>query len=269
MQRESWHCTGNLIPKDDNLTLTKAPFAADFFECTTEIKDSEVRVSLDVSAANEDFDNHRWCATVRSIAQYIADLYLSILSFGEGGRYSTLITMIEDHSTGDTYEYSPILKNPSSNDDLKIDNIGSLLFPLRELAAANRHFRRAMRDYANALHESPDSLFYCYRALETLRESFEDDWDKMHQELGTNQCAIYVIIQRHSNKIRHGSLPNYEQSLERLNILFYALEYVRDTLLAFLIRETPSINQQSPVLDCSRIPEFVDIEDRKKCTCRA
>ena len=129
-------------------------------------------------------------------------------------------------------------------------------------------FRMAMQDYASALRDSQDAFFYCYRALETLKQSFGGGWGEMHRKLGTNRCVIKTLIKQHADQIRHGNPPIPEQMLQRQRTLFHALKYVRDTLLAFLIRRTPSLNQKTPILDLSRVPESVSIKCGKSCECK-
>ncbi len=137
MQRELWYCSGKLIPEDKNLTLTETRLDADdLFTSTTEIRGSIVYVELDISAADEGIDDQFNSTIAQKTAQYIAELWLSVLSFGEGGNYSTLITKIVYGIHGPDFEYSPILKTLEC-DDLRIHNMNNLMQWLGQLASAS------------------------------------------------------------------------------------------------------------------------------------
>ena len=83
----------------------------------------------------------------------------------------------------------------------------------------------------------------------------------MHESLGTNYCAIYTLIKQHADPIRHAKDPDYEE-LARIS----ALTYVRDTLLAFMIKNGGNnAHRESPVLDHGRIPNHIATQHKGEC----
>ena len=113
----------------------------------------------------------------------------------------------------------------------------------------------ALLDYGTALNLTPYSPFYMYRALEALCNHY-GEWEKMHQALGTNECAIKTLIKKYADKIRHAKPLDEEEFGESYLKYYHALKYVRDTLLAFLIRNSePELNMQMPDLSSTRIPQ--------------
>ena len=66
--------------------------------------------------------------------------------------------------------------------------------------------------------------------------------------------------------VRHGIDPDYQKVHDSV---WYALTYVRDTLLAFLItNSTTGTNLgRRPVLDCTRIPDHITTKHKQGCTC--
>ena len=78
----------------------------------------------------------------------------------------------------------------------------------------------------------------------------------MHQAIGTDERTIKELIQIYADKIRHGNPLDEEGSQESYLKYYHALKYVRDTLVAFLIRNSESeLNMQMPDLSCNRISQ--------------
>ena len=261
MQRESFICTGDLIPKDNELHLAEIRLEEGDWISNTEIRHSIVRVQLNVPSGHRYADNRVQRTIILRAAQYYADMWLSVVSFAEGACYSTQILRIED-STGSVQEFSPRLKFGSEAGDLRNGIAENTAGLVARMSLTNIQFGLAVGDYATALRWTRDASFHCYRALEILCQHFGGDWKKMHELLGTNQCAIYTLIKQHADKVRHGELPDY-QELDRST--WFALAYVRDTLLAFLINNMPDTNLELPVLDHRRIPDHIATIHKGDC----
>ncbi len=216
-----------------------------------------VRVELDIPNACKDLNVRADRTALLRGAQYIADTWLACISFLEGACYSTQIMRIED-SAGCIREFGPRLRFGNEGDDLRVENM-ELIALVVQMASTNHWFEMALRDYAAGLRWSQDAAFHCYRALETLCWHYDGNWEDMHSSLGTSRDEINTLIKRHADKIRHGRSLNETEYRELDNSAFYALTYVRDALLAFLIKNSAiNFDMGMPVLDHSRNPDHID-----------
>ena len=104
-----------------------------------------------------------------------------------------------------------------------------------------------------------------YRALDTLRKHFDDDWDKMHQSLGTTELKTKSLLATYANKIRHGKSLNLQELFDAYLGHYDALKYVRNALLTFLTNNSqPDINLQLPNLGRAVIPNITANPDKNK-----
>ena len=244
------------------MRMAGTPLVEGDWKSVTEIRDSTVRVKLEVSSTQEGLDSREQWYKLKRGAQFIAEGWLSVLSFAEGAHYSTQIQRIED-STGYIREFGPRLRFGPEAADLRIANAGHVAGLVAAMSLRIHEFEVAVRNYAKALCWSQDAPFFCYRALEALCGTFGKDWENMHRSLGTNRCAIYTLIQQHADPTRHAEEPSYEE-LDRSP--WYALTYVRDTLLAFLIKNSPTATYLAmPKLGHCRIPDHIDTVHKGNC----
>lgn len=85
------------------------------------------------------------------------------------------------------------------------------------------HLRLAVKDYVNAMRdEGHDSMFFAYRAVEHVCRSITgvpgqisaDDWDKMHQVLGTSKPLLDPLINS-ATQVRHGNVTTRQIAAAR------------------------------------------------------
>ena len=273
-QQELFICSGSLIPEDHELGLTTGWQTCGDWDMLVEIKCSRVMVSLKAPRAHEGVFLRVRNGTVMRTAQYFADMWLPIVSFGEGASYATRIIEMEN-ADGYVKRFGPGHRYGDGPDDhFSVEGYLSHVGSYADLIAEDVWFGRAMQDYANALHISEDTPFYCYRALETLMHHYcrkcrngEDckncsNWYEMHAELGTSRCAIEKI-KPYADK-RHGrpfSMSDFEElETKGGNVsMLEMLKDVRDTLQAFVIKHKPwsGCDGELPKLDCTRIPKRI------------
>lgn len=233
---------------------------------------------MNVSRAHQDVSGYVQNGTVLRCAQYIADMWLPLVSFGEGASYATRITEIE-YSEGYVKKFGPrLIYGAGVDDHFRIKDFHNHMGSYGTLSASNHRFKMAMQDYANALRISEDTSFYCYRALETLMHHYCEKckkvencrncqaWNKMHDDLRTSKCAIDPIKQ-YADKVRHGHSLN-SSDYEKLEVkggYVYMLKYVRDTLQNFVIRHNPwpGCKGELPQPDYSELLESMTAN----CTC--
>ncbi len=263
-----FRCSGKLDPEDHYLTANlegiRLPDASGGVYCTSkvEVDNSEVHVILEGLSVHEETDIRAVRARVMQIAQLLADTILSTVSFQEGGNYSVRLSNICDETFIER-ELGPRFTFGHEAQTLKIEHHDGINKDIVLLAFRNDWFRKAVIDYSTALKWSADAPFHCYRALDALCQHFDGNWNKMHESLGTNHCAIYTLIQQHADPIRHAKDPDYEKLAQ---IPWYALTYVRDTLLAFMIKNgATDADRRLPVLDHRRIPSHIVARHKGDC----
>ncbi|MDE2645242.1 MAG: hypothetical protein OXI05_05325 [Bacteroidota bacterium] len=264
-----FRCSGKLDPEDHNITEKLEDvrlldeFGGGHCTLTVEIDNSEVDVILRGLSVPEGANIEVFrTAVLREVAQPLADTILSAISYEEGGNFSVRLSRVCDETFIER-ELGPRLNFGYDARTLKIENHIGISKDIARLALRNKWFGRAILDYSTALKWSADAPFHCYRALDSLRQHFGGDWNTMHQSLGTNYCAIYTLIQQHADSVRHARDPDYEK-LARTP--WYALTYVRDTLLAFMIKnDATDAYRELPVLDHGRIPDHIVTQHRGDC----
>ena len=204
-QRETFVCIGDLIPEDHELGMPETPLRSrhDEWITTTAIRCSKVFIKLEIPGDYTEIDPRALRDLVVREAQHTAQMWLSVIGFVEGATYLTRISTIED-SAGCIRELGPKPRFGFLGEDLEIENAKEFAGPAAALSITNIHFRGALHDYVTALNFTLDSPFYLYRALDTLRKHFDNDWDKMHQSLGTNRSTTDALLTTHATKIRHG-----------------------------------------------------------------
>lgn len=244
-------CTGDLVPNDNELEMLETPLGAgqDGWIMTSTIRCSKVLIKLERPVDYTDIDPDEIRDLVAREAQYRAQMWLSVIGFVEGTSYSTRISTIED-STGCIRKLASKPRSRSRSDDLGIENAKELAGSVAALSIKNEYFRRALHDYVTALNFTLDSPFYLYRALDTLRKHFDNDWSKMHKSLGTSKSEIDARLTLDATKIRHGDPLNQQELLNSYLKHYDASKYVRDALLTFLVKNSESdLDLQLPDLD--------------------
>ncbi|AUN42565.1 hypothetical protein ASU32_23160 [Tsukamurella tyrosinosolvens] len=89
---------------------------------------------------------------------------------------------------------------------------GEQLGPFAETAVGLPAVRFALADIAQAMKLDGDCGFYCYRAIESLRQTYvgegagarERSWASLHADLGTERKGILAAIQEDAEARRHG-----------------------------------------------------------------
>ena len=162
IQQESFVCTGDLIPDNNQLGMpeTKLPTRNPRdWTSTIKIQDLIVTVKLEgpVDCTNTNPDVIRDWA-IRD-AQDLAELWLSIINFVEGASYSVRISRIVD-SIGRTRTVSPKPRLFSRGGDLQFPDREVLAGRVTRLAITNEHFRMALLYCGTALNLTPYSPFY-------------------------------------------------------------------------------------------------------------
>jgi hypothetical protein len=121
-----------------------------------------------------------------------------------------------------------------------------------ELTLQNRHVRRALTDLRNAVQASQDTAFYCYRAVESIRQSWADSgsegkqWVAMNTALRIDRSA-HDAIKRWADDQRHGAgiLPMTDS--DRASALLHAWG-VTDRYLVLIDQNVDMLPESFPLL---------------------
>ena len=169
-------------------------------------------------------------ASAKTSAEHFAQSVVSALGYSLGCGYSVEITQVVAESGHPTVfgvqpgrlGFEP--NNPTFEHTLR-------------LAIEDLFFRLALRDYVRALTDEIDCALYCYRAIESLRSSFEapsesESWVAMHAALGTTRELIQDKVKAFADPIRHGNWASAPPvtSRDRLEML----RITRDILHKYL-----------------------------------
>ncbi|MDE2770549.1 MAG: hypothetical protein OXI44_05160 [Bacteroidota bacterium] len=255
---EYFICIGGLVPEDNELGMPETPLRSrhDDWITTTAIRCSKVFIKLEIPGDYTEIDPRALRDLVVREAQNTAQMWLSVIGFVEGASYSTRISTIED-STGCIRALGPKPRFGPRSEDLRIENAKGFAGAAAVLSGTNEHFRRALHDYVTALNFTPDSPFYLYRALDSLRKHFDNDWENMHLSLGTSKSRTDELLTTYANKIRHGESLDQQMLFNAYRGHHKALKYVRNALRTFLIKNNQAdINPALPNLGPTVVPDI-------------
>jgi len=145
-----------------------------------------------------DIDYH----TAYIFSKEYASIIASSQGFINGCGYSVEVTQVIDE-TKNTYVIGVQNANLISSEE------GDFAQTL-EQSFRDIYLRFAIRDYLSAIVSELDCPFLCYRAIETIKSRFENEfpkngWLKMHELIGSNAETIKEKIKPYSDPIRHGA----------------------------------------------------------------
>jgi hypothetical protein len=183
----------------------------DGIEVSLLIHSSQILIQADAPR-----DINPW--TLRNVLRRGVNSQLDLYGFVEGRAFDAEITVMIDPS-GDEWVFEreiPVLFNKFDSDEAS-DYINKMqaLFEAGEA----KYLHLSLRDFRLAITEPNETGFACYRAVESIRKHMHeihdipdddnhrtDGWDKMHEELGTNQEEMIEMQQEFANERRHGGL---------------------------------------------------------------
>ncbi|WP_280248949.1 hypothetical protein [Nocardia abscessus] len=123
---------------------------------------------------------------------------------------------------------------------------GEVMDHYAQLAAVNANIRHALADMRSALSLSDDTVFYCYRALESLREEFVDEtdsrnnrekrsWERLRAALDVDQEKAKELAALAKPR-RHGGNPHVTHD-DRVAWL----KWTRDVVAKYIEDYLPSL----------------------------
>ncbi len=116
--------------------------------------------------------------------------------------------------------------------------------------------RMALADVRSAMEAAVETGFFCYRAVETLMQSFKvgsdndaTGWKKMHLALHSSRAYIDQTLKSHADVRRHGSVTFITSPERDLCLL---------TTAAIIDRYTQYLNNGKQPLDIVEFPVITD-----------
>lgn len=216
--------TGRIHPERADVCISKIELkVGEEGKASLHCDSSQVTVILDVPSVKSNL-------SARIMAQEFSQMAVNSLGFSLGSGYSIeMIQVIPENGNPVVYGVR--------DERLMFDFKENMLDQSIRVAAEDFSFRQALRDYSRALVDFADCAFYCYRAIEAIKSSFEKEgenegWPVMHSKLGTNKEEIKQTVKKFSDSTRHGNWSQVEptSSQER----FEMLKLTRDILYNYI-----------------------------------
>jgi hypothetical protein len=190
------------------------------------IYNNQITATLEIENEMEDIP------TIRNNVKSVIETAVNALGFLKGYAYDVEITKIFDENLGVTKIYGieiPALEERNKEKDLS--QVGRIL----DLCSGidGLYLKRCLSDLSMAIKHAEDTPFYCYRALESLKQYFgeifsinDDDkqWEKMAKELDCNETDTKEI-REYAFPARHG-VPKPIQDEQRKQFFLKTWEIV-------------------------------------------
>lgn len=149
--------------------------------------------------------------TLRNIVEDAARAMLDVAGFFHRYGYEVEITSAVECGTSNTHVFGidiPAVKGLPQSVGLTIDNVFSVLE-----TPAGHFFRSALADARAAIRSPRDTGFYCYRAIESLKNGYatvavipaSKAWDEFRTNYAIDKNDI-LEIKKHADADRHGDV---------------------------------------------------------------
>lgn len=163
---------------------------------------------------------------VRSEAEYVTNVAGFLLGYG----YDIEITKAFGDGLSPTHIFGidiPVLAERVNGRDVSVllNGIYTLGFGVDAI-----YLRRCLADLSFSIKRPDDTAFYCYRALESLRQSFgaeltdAEQWTAMGKEVGSSKEEM-EFLRSHAFPARHG-IPKPISDEERKKMFLYTWNVV-------------------------------------------
>jgi len=192
---------------------------------------SQLTVCLDLTTKDG------WVTAYVEAAHY-ASMVISALGFSLGFGYS--IELIQaTHEDGTPHVIGAGPNGGGDSASLGFESHNAIFSRAFHLANQNIFFRFALRDFLRAIKDPFDCATYCYRAVESIKSTFEGGWPEMHSALDTSKDRIQTTIKNFADPVRHGNWAKAPElnSANRLAMLMLT----REILVKFMDYASPTL----------------------------
>jgi len=220
--------TGRVMPERANVNVSAfqvqllATDAGVSGNAIVSIDVSQVSVMLNTETVNVDLH------TLKNYMEYIVRNLVDALGYLSGCGYDVEITSVTEPDGKQTVFGVGILELGETKRERPLE------FPkLIEVINKSQHLRRALGDLREAIRSSSDTGFFCYRAIECIRQSFKreedgkDDspsWERLRDALCIDRSWINYLI-KFAKPQRHGETP-YMSGKDRDSAMQHAWKVV-------------------------------------------
>lgn len=235
--------TGVVRPERAQLTIGNVEHQIDL------VSGTKCRVKFNVSAnqlsALVEAEESEDIYTLRNVIKGTIELVTDIIGFVHGYAYDVEIVKVvsEDLELSQVFGMQiPALEERNKHREPEAVNY---IYPLC-LGADGKYLKRALGDLGMAIRHADDTAFYCFRAIESLKQYFgfisgkiedKDQWLEMTKAIGDHRDMVEPIRKR-AFPARHG-LPEATTDGERKDFFFATWE-IAEAFINFRLKETGS-----------------------------
>lgn len=233
--------TGKILPERAAVTIAapisvkaEAREAGMHFEAIIVISVSQILITVKTAEADVDME------TLKNYIDTTVRAVIDTLCYLWGRGYDVEITSAIG-ADDKNYVFGvgiPILEKTKNDRPLTLDQ----LWPL---AYQNEHLRHALADLREAIRSPADTGFFCYRAIESVRQHFVSDddkaksWELLHSAL-CSERSWTDPVKKYADQPRHGK-PIYVSDSARAD-LFQRTWKIIDRFCIYLHRGSKSLS---------------------------
>lgn len=231
----SYIFSGKVLPERANVSITPLEINMDAIDAdisgiaTVSIAVSQVSVVLNTNSDSS-------LLTLKNYMEYLVRTLIDAYGYLSGRGYDVEITSVVNPE-GNYSVFGvgiPELENSQNDRPLSFQQLLTAM-------AKSQHLHRALADLREAIKSPVDTGFFCYRAVESIRQNFkreeEDDaksWESLRKSLLIDRSWIDKI-KKFADTARHGDTP-YISGKDRILIMQHAWKVI-DRFCLYVYRD--------------------------------
>lgn len=162
--------------------------------------------------------------TLKNIIEDAIRLQVDILGYLFGCGYDIEVTAMVDSQGNEPIVFGVGIEELENQNDKKIEDFNKILSLFQD--TKGDYLRRCLSDIREAIRMPKDTGFFCYRAIETIKQFFfkqigtkneSESWEELRQALKIERSQI-DFIKSFADPIRHGH-TKYISAEDRLRVL--------------------------------------------------
>lgn len=188
--------------------------------------------------------------TLRNLALEIAQAVIDLFSYRLGANYEVEILSMVVEGTDDKFVFGPEI---GSVQDRRAGSSPEVAFDLLNAVTSRGGPQIVLKNFRSAMRDAAGTGFYCYRAIEAMRQDMREagddehrSWQRLRDALNISRAAIDVV-KAHADDPRHGK-PNSITDSERKTVFDVTDEVIRRYLAYLVGGRTPLSAASFPTL---------------------
>lgn len=183
--------------------------------------------------------------TLRNVVKGTIELITDIIGFVRGYAYDVEIVKVVNEDLELSHVFGIQIPALEERNKRTVPDAVNYIYPLC-LGADGKYLKRALGDLGMSIRHADDTAFYCFRAIESLKQYFgyvtgktedKEQWQEMTKAIGDHRTTVEPI-RKLAFPARHG-LPEAITDEERKNLFFAAWEIV-EAFINVRLKETGS-----------------------------